>query len=198
MEKTAHFSTKKHLHKNGLAPPPPPPPPPPCHGILKTTLVTLLCLAAIFVLWPGEPDVRLTQLSVRRVKATAVFTLSVTVKVRNGDVYWMDLKEVDVGMKYRGRKLGHVESGRWHVRGWGWCHVYGDLEFSGLPPVDAVHLIEDMKKGSALFHAVAEVSGQLGILGYRFPFVFKAVRACDVLVNTKNSSIVHQHCIRKD
>ncbi|XP_057736715.1 uncharacterized protein LOC130951970 [Arachis stenosperma] len=194
MEKNASFPTKKHLHKNDFDPPPPRP----CHCLLTCTLVTLLFVALVVVLWPGEPDVKITQLSVKRVKATAMFMLSVTIKVQNRDVYWMDLKEVDVGMKYRGRKLGHVESGRWHVRGWGWCHVYGDLEFGGLPPVDVVHLIEDIKKGSALFHGVAEVSGQLGFLGFRSPYVFKAVRACDVLVNTKNQTVVHQHCIRKD
>ena len=111
---------------------------------------------------------------------SAVLWISVTVKVRNGDVYWMELSEVDVGLRYRGKKLGHVESEEWHVRGWGWCHVYGEIENRKLPAPDVVHLVEDMAKGRAYFQAVAEVTGQLGLFVFRFPYTFKVyISYCD-------------------
>ncbi|RYQ87323.1 hypothetical protein Ahy_B09g094805 [Arachis hypogaea] len=192
-------SSTKHHFKNGIVFRP-------CRHCcccITFTLVILLSAASIFVFWPSDPDVKIEQLSLRHVKVhpippvSAVLLISVAVKVRNGDIYWMDLTDVDIGVRYRGIKLGHVETEEWHVRGWGWCHVFGDIEYSRLPSSDVIHLVEDMTKGKTTFHVLVEVSGQLGFLIFRFPYVFKAIRSCDVLVNTKNHSIIHQHCLHK-
>lgn len=145
------------------------------------TVGLILCLASVFILWPSDPEVKIVRLRVNRMKVhplppiSADLRISVTVRVRNGDVYWMELTEVDVGVKYRGKKLGHVESEDWHVRGWGSCHVLGDVEFSGLPASDVVHLMEDMARGRVYFQAVAEVTGHLGLLFYHLPLTFKVL-----------------------
>lgn len=95
------------------------------------------------------------------------------VRVQNRDVYWMDLEEVDVGVKYRGKKLGHVESKRWHVRRWGTIHAFGELESSALPSADVAHLLQDLSKGKVFFHTVTEVTGYVGFLSFPLPIEFK-------------------------
>ncbi|TKY64502.1 hypothetical protein E2542_SST14400 [Spatholobus suberectus] len=171
---------------------------------LKLTVGVVVCLACVFVLWPWNPELMIERLNVKRVKVhpippvTADVWISLSVRVQNRDIYWLELTEVDVGVKYRGKKMGHVESEGWHVRGWASSHVDGELEFSGLPSSEVAHLLEDLAKGRVYFHTVVEVSGQLGFLLLRLPYMFKTVLACEILVNTKNHSIILQHCLHKD
>ncbi|XP_061359538.1 uncharacterized protein LOC133303626 [Gastrolobium bilobum] len=168
------------------------------------TVVLVVCLASVFLFWPSDPQLKIERLRVRKVKVhplppiSADVYISVTVRVHNGDVYWMELTEVDVGVKYRGYKLGHVESEGWHVSSWGSSYVDGDLKFSGLPSADVAHLLEDLAKGRVYLRTVTEVSAQLGLLVFRLPLTFKTTLSCEVLVNTKNHTIVRQHCIHKD
>ncbi|KAK7294182.1 hypothetical protein RJT34_17067 [Clitoria ternatea] len=170
---------------------------------LKWTVALVVCLALAFLLWPGDPDVTIESLNVKHVKVHPIppigadVRLSVTVKVRNRDIYWMELMEVDVGIRYRGKKLGHVESEGGHVRSWGVSPVDGEIEYVGLPASDATHLLEDLAKRRVHFHTTTEVTGQLGLFFFSFPNIFKATLSCQVLVNTKNHSIISQHCLHK-
>ncbi|XP_027344699.1 uncharacterized protein LOC113857140 [Abrus precatorius] len=176
----------------------------PRYCCLKWTVALAVCLACAYMVWPSDPELKIERLTVKRVKLHplppigADVMMSVTVRVRNRAVYWLELREVDVGIRYRGKKLGHVESEGWHVRGWGFSHVDGDLEFSGLPASEVAHLLEDLAKGRVYFHTVTEVTGQLGFFLFHFPLTFKVILSCEILINTKNRSIVSQHCLHKD
>ncbi|ESW07685.1 hypothetical protein PHAVU_010G150300 [Phaseolus vulgaris] len=171
---------------------------------LKWMVVMVVCAAGSMVLWPWSPELKIQRMNVKRVRvhplppvgADVWITLSVAVK--NRGMYWLDLAEVDVGVKYRGKKMGHVESEGWHVRSWASKDVDGDLQFSGLPSTEVAHLLEDMAKGEVYFHTVIEVAGQIGFLTINIPFTFKTILACEVLVNTKSHAIILQHCIYKD
>ncbi|KAK7389543.1 hypothetical protein VNO78_24683 [Psophocarpus tetragonolobus] len=171
---------------------------------LKWTVGIVVCVGCMWVVWPWEPELEMERMNVKRVKVhpippvSADVWISLSVKVRNRGMYWMELTDVDVGVKYRGKKMGHVESEGWHVRGWGWTNVDGDLEFSGLPSSEVLHLLEDLAKGKLYFHTVVEVYGQLGLLLFPIPHFFKTILACEILVNTKNHSIILQHCLHKD
>ncbi|RDX66426.1 hypothetical protein CR513_54805, partial [Mucuna pruriens] len=170
---------------------------------LKWTVGVVVFVACAFVLWPWDPELEIERLNVKRVKVHPVppvgadVWIALSVRVQNRDMYWMELTEVDVGVKYRGKKMGHVESEGWHVKGWASTHVEGELEFSGLPSSEVAHLLEDLAKGKVYFHTVIEVVGQFGFLSIPIPLMFKTILACDVLVNTKNHSIILQHCVHK-
>ncbi|PNY01264.1 hypothetical protein L195_g024556 [Trifolium pratense] len=124
-------------------------------------------------------------------------SLSVTAKIHNKGLLWMNLAEVDIHVKYRGNKLGHVETESLHVNRWGLEHVYGEIEFSELPSSDVAHLMKELAKGSVLFHTSVRVTGHFGLFLFHFPNIFKIKVSCDVLVNSKNHTIVHQHCVEK-
>ncbi|KAJ1429079.1 hypothetical protein SESBI_08431 [Sesbania bispinosa] len=146
-----------------------------------TVVGVVVSLVAMWLFWPWDPEVEMAQLRVKRVKlhplppVSADVWLSVTVSVHNKGAYWMELADVDVGVKYRGRKMGHVESQEWHLREWGTVHVFGELEFSGLPSADVSHLLQDLAKGRVYFRTVTEVTGHLGFLFFHLSRTFKII-----------------------
>ncbi|KAK7349175.1 hypothetical protein VNO77_06331 [Canavalia gladiata] len=174
------------------------------HCCLKFLVILLVCAASGYILWPSDPELLIERLLVRRVKMHPIppigvdLFMAVTLKVRNRAMYWMELLDVDVGIRYRGKKLGHVEKEGWHVKGWGFAHVDGEMEFNSLPPSEVAHFLEDLAKGRVPFHAVAEVAGQLGFFVFTFPVNFKAILSCEILINPKDHSIISQHCLHKD
>lgn len=152
----------------------------PCICLLWTVILAAFVTAA-FLLWPVDPEIEMEKLTVKRAKVhplpplSANVWLSVAVKVHNKVLCWMELAEVDVGIKYRGQKLGHVETEGWHVAGWGSAHVFGDLEFGGLPSPEVAHFMQDLGKGRVQFHTAVEVVGNLGLFFFRFPNIFKVL-----------------------
>ncbi|XP_073226014.1 uncharacterized protein [Cicer arietinum] len=150
----------------------------PCICLAWTVILTL-CVTAVFFLWPRDPEVEMERLTVRKVRVhplpplSADVALSLTVNVHNSGFYFMELGEVDVGVKYRGNKLGHVETEGWHVGRRSSAHVFGELEFSGLASADVAHLMQDIAKGRVHFHTSVEVTGQLGLSFFHVPKIFK-------------------------
>lgn len=97
-------------------------------------------------------------------------SMLVRIKVRNGDVYSMDYEELEVGVGYRGKRLGEVRFLQGHVRAFGSSYVDAEVEFSGVGLFsDVVLLLEDLAKGTVPFDTVTEVRGKLGILFFHFP-----------------------------
>lgn len=154
---------------------------PRCCVFLLWIVFLALCITALFFLWPLNPEIEMESLIVKRAKVHPLpplsvdVSLSVTVKIHNKVLYWMQLAEVDVGIKYRGHKLGHVETRGWHVKGWGSEHVFGELEFGGLPSPDVAHLMQDLAKKRVHFHTAVGVVGNLGLFAFHFPKIFKVL-----------------------
>lgn len=97
-------------------------------------------------------------------------SMLVRIKVRNGDVYSMDYEALEVGVGYRGKRLGEVRFQQGHVRAFGSSYVDAEVEFSGIGVFsDVVLLLEDLAKGTVPFDTVTEVRGKLGILFFHFP-----------------------------
>ncbi|KDP37212.1 hypothetical protein JCGZ_06268 [Jatropha curcas] len=174
-------------------------------GPSKPMIITIICLlfipALVYLLWPSDPNLRIVRLSLNKIHIHTLpiinidVSLYVTIKVRNVDVYSMDLRRLDVALAYRGKRLGHVKvKGKGHVSALGSSYVDTELEFSGVRILsDVVFLLEDLAKGRVPFDTVIKVSGELGFLGLEFPFK-QAKMSCEVLVNTNNQTIVRQNC----
>ncbi|KAJ6394558.1 hypothetical protein OIU77_023709 [Salix suchowensis] len=138
-------------------------------------LLLLLLSTVVYVSWPSDPTVKVVRLRLDRIHIHTLpiinvdISLYVTLKVRNVDVYSMDFRSLDVAVKYRGKRLGHVS-------------VLSDV----------VSLLDDLARGTVPFDTVTEVSGRLGLFFFGFPLEAKLF--CAVLVNTNNQTIVRQTC----
>ncbi|KAK4590610.1 hypothetical protein RGQ29_020963 [Quercus rubra] len=166
--------------------------------ILCTVLLILLA-ATVFFLWPCNPDVKIMRFKLNRVhvhtfpRVAVDISIFVTVRVRNTDVYSMDYAFLDVGVGYRGKRLGHVRSESGHVTSRGSSYVDAVLEFDGVELLsDVVYLLEDLAKGTVPFDTVTEIKGHLGVYILQVPLMAKV--SCEVLVNTVNQTIAHQNC----
>ncbi|KAK0595224.1 hypothetical protein LWI29_004651 [Acer saccharum] len=181
---------------------PPEPKPRPVNWHVIIPVVILLLAALVYILWPSGPHLKIERLRLTHVKIhTRVpvcidITLNVTLKVQNVDVYSMDYKSLDVKVGYRGRKLGHVKSGKGHVRALGSSHVNAKIELECVKVFsDFVFFVEDLARGTVPFDTVTEVHGHLGLFFFRFYFETKL--SCEVLVNKDSQTIIRQHCHRK-
>ncbi|KAJ6427410.1 hypothetical protein OIU84_022914 [Salix udensis] len=162
-------------------------------------LLLLLLSTVVYVSWPSDPTVKVVRLRLDRIHIHTLpiinvdISLYVTLKVRNVDVYSMDFRSLDVAVKYRGKRLGHVRSGHGHVRALGSSYVDAEVDFSGISVLsDVVSLLDDLARGTVPFDTVTEVSGRLGLFFFGFPLEAKLF--CAVLVNTNNQTIVRQTC----
>lgn len=144
-------------------------------GGLKWMVFVVVCVACVVGIWPWYPELKIERMEVKRVKVRPVppvgadVSISMSVRVRNRDIYWMEMREVDVGMKYRRKKMGHVELKGWQVKGWSSTHVEAEVVFAELPSSQVPYLLEDVAKGKVYFRTVVELSGQFGILSFRTP-----------------------------
>jgi hypothetical protein len=141
-----------------------------------------VCVTAIFLLWPVYPEIEMEELNVRQAKVhplpplSADVALSLTAKIHNKGLLWLNLEEVDIGVKYRGNKLGHVElEGRHVVNRWGLEHVYGEIEFGELSSPDVAHLMQDLAKDRVHFHTSVRVTANFGLFFFNFPNIFKVL-----------------------
>lgn len=130
----------------------------------------------VYVSWPSDPDLkivrmRLTQLRIHRKPRILIdASLSLTVKVRNPDVYSLSYGKLDAAVGYRGKDLGRVSSRGGHVRALGSSYVEADLELERVDLLTViVFLLEDLAEGEVPFDTVMEVTGQLGLLFFKFP-----------------------------
>ncbi|KAM7254553.1 hypothetical protein ACFE04_003933 [Oxalis oulophora] len=143
--------------------------------IYVTTFIILIA-AFVYVFWPSDPNLKITRLHLKHIHIRTFpiiaidVSMSLTVKVRNVDVYSLDYKGVDVAIGYRGKRLGHVKSHKGHVRALGSSYVDAELDFNGVKILtDVVQLLEDLAKGTVPFDTVAVINGQLGLLFFHIP-----------------------------
>ena len=87
-------------------------------------------------------------------------------------MYSMGYTFLDVGVGYRGKRLGHVRSESGHVRARGSSYVDAVLEFDGVELLaDVVYLLEDLARGTVPFDTVTEIKGQLGLFFVQVPLM---------------------------
>ncbi|XP_027344082.1 uncharacterized protein LOC113856463 [Abrus precatorius] len=166
------------------------------------TLGLMLFLTTVYVFWPSDPNLTIVRLKLKRMKLhplppiTVDISMVLTLMVHNADVYSLDFGAVNVAVAYRGKMLGHVTAKHGHVRPRGYSYVDADVEFSGISVVpEMVLLLEDLAKGIVPFDTISQIRGQLALLFLHFPM--KAKLSCEVLVSTRNQTIVRQHCLHQ-
>ncbi|CAL1359498.1 unnamed protein product [Linum trigynum] len=161
--------------------------------------VALLLSAALFFLYPSDPHITVARVGLNHIqvhsspKLTLDISLSLTVKVRNPDLFSLDYDYLSVSIGYRGRQLGVVRSLGGTVKARGSSYVNATLNLNGLEFfLDAFYLIEDLAKGVVPFDTMTTVNGDLGLLLFEIPIEGKV--SCEVYVSTSNQTVVRQNC----
>ncbi|XP_017249767.1 uncharacterized protein LOC108220494 [Daucus carota subsp. sativus] len=167
--------------------------------IFTSAAALLLISAAVYVLWPSDPDLSVVRLRLSEFNAHAFprvsldIALDLTVKVRNRDVYSLVYDSLLVSIMYRGSQLGFVESEGGDIRARGASYVNATLRFDGIEVLsDAILLIEDMARGVIPIDTVTEVEGRLGFFFFELPLKTKV--SCEVDINTTDHTIDRQNC----
>ncbi|KAL6974387.1 hypothetical protein U1Q18_028568 [Sarracenia purpurea var. burkii] len=178
-------------------------PPPFYHHIRRRCLgvsaFLLFLVAAVFILYPADPDLTLVRLNLSHIQVrtspppTLDLDLSLTLKVRNRDFFSLNYSSIIVAIGYRGRELGFVTSNGGRIRARGSSYVNATLVIDGFEFIhDVVYLIEDLARGSISLDTDSVVKGTI-----RFFFVdipIKGRVSCEVYVNTNNQTITRQDC----
>ncbi|XP_027359133.1 uncharacterized protein LOC113867837 [Abrus precatorius] len=160
----------------------------------------LLLAAAVFILYPSDPEIRLARIRLNHIgirtspKPILDLSFSITVKVRNRDFFSLSYHSLAVSVGYRGRQLGFVTSsagGR--IRARGSSYVDATLTVDGFEVIyDAFYLLEDIARGVIPFDTDTRVEGKLGLFFFSIPL--KATVSCEVYVNLNKQTIVRQDC----
>ncbi|CAM8960168.1 hypothetical protein QQ045_003645 [Rhodiola kirilowii] len=166
---------------------------------LISAAAILFLISAIFFLYPSDPQLQLARVKLNRIKVNSSLPLSLdlsfslTIKVRNRDVFSLDYDALDVSVGYRGKELGVVKSDGGFVRARASSYVNATVDMNGLEIVhDVFFLLEDLARGVIPFDTVSRVEGKLGLFFFKLPI--KARVSCEVLISTKNQTVVHQDC----
>ncbi|KAI4350869.1 hypothetical protein L6164_005276 [Bauhinia variegata] len=159
----------------------------------------LLLAAAIFVLYPSDPSIRVVRMGLNHigVKTSPLpvlyLSFSLTVKVRNKDFFSLYYDSLVVSVGYRGRELGVVTSEGALLKARGSSYINATLNVNGFQVIhDVFYLLEDLAKGVIPFDTQTRVKGELGLLFFNIPM--KGRVSCDVLVDIDEQRIVHQDC----
>ncbi|CAA7407575.1 unnamed protein product [Spirodela intermedia] len=179
-----------------------------CNSLLSSSSLLALFSAALllgaagFFLWPSDPEVRLSRLSLRSIhfstgkRGTLTLDVDVDLKIRvvNRDFFSLDYDEIRVGIGYRGRSLGSVKAGGGHLRARGVSYVDARLRLDGIRVFeDVFFLIEDLARGSVPFDTTTELrSGQLHLFGIDVPLEGRV--SCSINVDVGNQRIASQDC----
>ncbi|OAY64167.1 hypothetical protein ACMD2_25212 [Ananas comosus] len=149
-----------------------------CCGIAFFLSLFASAAAALFILWPSDPDVGVARLRLDRLHvgppplAAIDLHLRLDIRVRNPDFFALDYRSVVTSVSYRRRPLGSLAAagagGR--VRARGVSYLDAELRLDGIEVLDdAVYLIEDLARGSIPFDAVTEVEGTLALFSFQIP-----------------------------
>ncbi|KAK8696926.1 hypothetical protein V6N13_113096 [Hibiscus sabdariffa] len=145
-------------------------------GVTFAGILLLLSAAALF-LYPSKPSLKLARVRLNRVgvkpspKITLDLSFSLTVLVRNRDLFSLEYEKLVVWVGYRGKELGVVKSEGGQVVARGSSYVKATLDLNGLVVVhDVVYLIQDWAKGVIPFDTSTMVDGVVGVFPLKFPF----------------------------
>ncbi|KAL9817308.1 putative Late embryogenesis abundant protein, LEA_2 subgroup [Arabidopsis thaliana] len=143
---------------------------------LLFTAVILLLSAAVYLLYPSDPDITVSRINLNHIsvvdshKIALDLSFSLTIKVRNRDFFSLDYDSLVVSIGYRGRELGLVKSKGGHLKARDSSYIDATLELDGLEVVhDVIYLIGDLAKGVIPFDTIAQVQGDLGVLLFNIP-----------------------------
>ena len=149
-------------------------------------LLFLLLAAAVFLLYPSDPDIRLARIRLNRIKIRTDprpvldISFSLTVRVRNRDFFSLSYDSLLVSVGYRGRQLGMVAAAGGRIGARRSSYVDATLTVDGFEVIyDAFYLIEDLAKGVIPFDTETRVEGKLGLFFFDIPLKVGAASLVD-------------------
>ncbi|KAK1416841.1 hypothetical protein QVD17_25958 [Tagetes erecta] len=169
-----------------------------CRRFLYYVTTILLLSVALYILWPSDPNLKVVNLRLDRMKVHAApisldIELGVRIKVRNPDVYAFNYEALNVSIEYKGEQLGFVTSDDGYVKAFGTSYIDATLVLNGSEVIsESISLIKDLIKGSIPFTTTSQIRGSLGILFTTLPIAAKI--SCEVVMNTHNQTIERQDC----
>ncbi|KAK6795836.1 hypothetical protein RDI58_009291 [Solanum bulbocastanum] len=171
----------------------------PARRYVYCAAVFILLSAALFFLWPSDPELSIARLKLRHLKVHSLpkisidVTLDVTAKIRNNNFYSVNFRYAVISIGYRGKQLGHVTSDFGRIKARASSYVNATLELTDISIFsDLIPLIEDLARGSITFDTVTQIGGELGLVLFDIPIKGKVV--CEIVVDTHNETISHQNC----
>ncbi|KAJ8535960.1 hypothetical protein K7X08_034361 [Anisodus acutangulus] len=170
-----------------------------CRRYIYCAAVLILLVAALFFLWPSDPELSFSRVHLRHFKIHSFpkiaidVTLDVTVKIRNRDFYSVNFRSVLISIGYRGKQLGYVVSDYGRIKARASSYVNATLELNDVSFFsDIIPVIEDLARGSITFDTVSQIGGELGLVLFDIPVKGKV--SCEIVVDTRNETITHQNC----
>jgi hypothetical protein len=184
--------------------------------------------AAFYFFWPTQPVIQVIGVNFNTINFQTApqpgsvvprlfmnISMDMALKVNNMDYFSLEYDSLDVGLGYRGRRIGVVESEGGRLPARHTAYVNSTLELDGVEIFhDTVYLLEDLVRKELPLDTVAEFNGSVRVLlvkvplkvGFAFIFYFFALflekfiwLACSVTKRKMESKFKEPvHCIRSE
>lgn len=162
--------------------------------------------AAFYFFWPTQPVIQVIRVNFNTINFQTApqpgsvvprlfmnISMDMALKVNNKDYFSLEYDSLDVGLGYRGRRIGVVESEGGRLPARHTAYVNSTLELDGVEILhDSVYLLEDLVRKELPLYTVAEFNGSVRVLLVKVPL--KKVVSCEVVVNPDNQTILSQDC----
>lgn len=168
--------------------------------------IVIILVAAYFV-WPSDPRIEVVRMRLNKIKwrtETApgsflprVFldlSMGLTVKVTNRNYLGVYYDHVNVGISYRGEKIGRVTSERSaYIPPRGTTYVDATLDVHGIQVLaDVFYLLEDIARGHIPLQTVTDFDGNIRLFSLKVPL--QAIMSCEIVVDTNEQIILREEC----
>lgn len=162
--------------------------------------------AAFYLFWPSQPNIqaigfRFNNFSFQTASQPGSvvprlflnISMGMFLKVHNRDYFSLEYDSLDVGLGYRGRGIGVVNSEGGYLPARRTGYVNSTLDLDGIEVLhDVVYLLEDLVRKELPFDTVVAFNGSVSVLFTKIPL--QEVVSCEVVVNPDNQTILSQDC----
>ncbi|XP_073296881.1 uncharacterized protein [Primulina huaijiensis] len=186
-----------------------PPYPPPNHhrllrkscrrGLISCATVLIFLAAALYLLWPFDPELSVVRLHLGRLRFHMIpevstdLTLNLTIRIRNQDFYSIQYVSSVFTIGYRGQKLGDVTSDAGNITARASSYVNATLQLERVEITsDVILLLDDLAKGEIKFDTETQIDGKLRVFFFDLPI--KPKISCEIVADTINETISQQNC----
>ncbi|GLJ26266.1 hypothetical protein SUGI_0504820 [Cryptomeria japonica] len=167
---------------------------------------TIFICVAIYFFWPSQPQIEVVRLNLQNIsfqtadKSGSIIphlymniSMGMTIKVKNRDYFGLDYDYLRVGIGYRGRAIGVVNSQSGSLSSRGTSYVDATLDLNGIEVLnDVFYLLRDLDRGQLPLDTTTVFHGRVRVLFVKF--TLKEVASCEVVVNPTEQVIVAQDC----
>lgn len=139
--------------------------------------------AAFYFFWPSQPGIQVISVNFNDVNFETAsqsgsivprlfmnISMDMAVKVSNKDYFSLEYDKLDIGLGYRGRRIGVVESEGGRLPARHTSYVNSTLELDGIEILhDIVYLLEDLVRKELPLDTVVGFNGSVHVLFAKIP-----------------------------